>query len=463
MSTNKYKKLGTNIALITVGSFASRLLGFLFVPFYTSILTTDQFGIADLIATTVSLLFPIFTLVICEAMMRFALEKQYDNGKIWVVGVWVWAAGFLVLLLLSPLLKLFPVFSPYLNLLLLYYISYSISFNASYYVRGIENIKLYAASSVFQTVFTVGFNLLFLLWLKLGLEGYLLAYIMSNFLTAIILVFGARLYKVPLSFPDKALLTEMLAFSIPLIPHQIGWWINKSVDKYFLIALCGTSVTGLYSIAHKIPSILYVLISIFSSAWRISAVDEYGTEENVCFYNNIYDKYLTVSIVGASFLITVNKIIAHFLYAKEFYTAYIYVPFLILAVLFNGLGDFVGSIYITYKRTTPLMLTTLLGVLINIVLNALLIPHYKGIGASIATMVGFAALWLIRLINTRTTLPLEGNFSNTILCLCLLVIQAIIWLLDVGYSLYFNILASFAIVFLRKEIISIVFNKIRHI
>ncbi len=45
---NRYKKLIKNTALITVGNFASKLLTFFLLPLYTAILTTAEYGVADL-------------------------------------------------------------------------------------------------------------------------------------------------------------------------------------------------------------------------------------------------------------------------------------------------------------------------------------------------------------------------------------------------------------------------------
>ena len=459
MPSNKFNKLTKNIALITVGNFASRVLGFLLIPFYTAVLSTDEYGIADLISTTVSLLFPLFTAVICEAMMRFALEKKYDLKSVWNIGLLVWGIGFLMLLAVSPAIQLVRPLAPYAGYILLYYFTYSINFNASYFVRGVEKVKLYTISGILQTLLTIGLNLIFLLWLKIGLRGYLLSYIIANFLTSLFLICGAGIYRYRPSVPDRALLKEMLSFSIPLIPHQIGWWINKSADKYFILAICGSSINGLYSAAHKIPSVLYVLVSIFSSAWRISSVEDYGTEENVRFFNSVYDKYITVSIVGASFLIAVNKIMARVLYAKAFFIAYKYVPLLILAVLFNGLGEYVGSVYITYKRTKPMMVTTMISVAVNLCLNAVLIPWLGGMGAALATAIGFFALWVIRTVDSKRIIALKMNTANVAVCITLLVAQTLIWVLELPGSVWMNAAIFCVILYMRREMLTMVYER----
>ena len=52
------------------------MLSFLLVPLYTSLLTSEQYGLIDLIATGTTLLIPVFTANIAEAVMRFTLQDQ---------------------------------------------------------------------------------------------------------------------------------------------------------------------------------------------------------------------------------------------------------------------------------------------------------------------------------------------------------------------------------------------------
>ena len=52
-------------------------------------------------------------------------------------------------------------------------------------------------------------------------------------------------------------------YSVPMIPDYISWWINNVSDRYILAMFCGTSVTGIYSVAYKIPTILNSVTSIF--------------------------------------------------------------------------------------------------------------------------------------------------------------------------------------------------------
>ena len=69
-----YKELLKNSAIFTIGSFSSKVLIFLLVPFYTSFLSTEEYGYYDLVYITIQLLFPIFSFGISEGMVRFLLE-----------------------------------------------------------------------------------------------------------------------------------------------------------------------------------------------------------------------------------------------------------------------------------------------------------------------------------------------------------------------------------------------------
>ena len=71
---NKY--LFKNTIIFAVGNFASKFISFFLVPLYTSVLSTSDYGVVDLISTICMVLVPLFSLNISEAIMRFGLDKE---------------------------------------------------------------------------------------------------------------------------------------------------------------------------------------------------------------------------------------------------------------------------------------------------------------------------------------------------------------------------------------------------
>ena len=61
---SKEKVLFKNTAIVTIGKICTQLMTFFLLPIYTAILTTEEYGVVDLLNTLVSLFIPVVTLQI---------------------------------------------------------------------------------------------------------------------------------------------------------------------------------------------------------------------------------------------------------------------------------------------------------------------------------------------------------------------------------------------------------------
>ena len=76
MNVNKkYSYLAKNTLLFTIANLSNKLIVFFLLPFYTAYLSMEEYAIIDLISITQQLIFPIVTLDITEAVIRFGIEK----------------------------------------------------------------------------------------------------------------------------------------------------------------------------------------------------------------------------------------------------------------------------------------------------------------------------------------------------------------------------------------------------
>ena len=107
---NPYRKLFSNSAIFAIGDLGSRVISFLLLPLYTYYLTTEQYGVTDLILTTVNLLLPVVFLSIQNAVLRFIMDKSEKTDEI-VSNTSIIAIGGIVLLILSyPLINYINIF-----------------------------------------------------------------------------------------------------------------------------------------------------------------------------------------------------------------------------------------------------------------------------------------------------------------------------------------------------------------
>lgn len=428
-----YLYLFKNIGLLTLSNFGSKILVFLLVPLYTSVLTTADYGTYDLFYTSISLLVPILTLNVSEGVLRFALDKDNDDSLIYSIGFKVTIIGFLILAaacLLNSLFPVYPLLKTYGIYFLLLYLTTAVYQLLTAFIRGIDRVTVLSVASVLNTIAILVFNILFLVVIKKGLIGYFWANILGTLLPSIYLIYKIHRYQIRITRRhDKRLQKEIISYSHPLILNSLGWWLNNAADRYIVIAFCGVAANGVYSVGYKIPSILNIFANIFNQAWVLSSVKSFEKEEDTGFFEKIYNNYNMMLVLLCSLLIAISKLLATFLYANAFYEAWIYVPFLLIANVFGAISGFAGGIFSAAKDSRIYSVSTLIGAGVNIAFNFILVYSIGVIGAAISTMLSYFVVWAIRLYTMKKYIALEIALVRDCLAYLILVVQSVLLML----------------------------------
>lgn len=428
----KYKYLLKNIGLLTISNFGSKILSFLLVPLYTSILTTSEYGTFDLYVVTVTLLLPILSIGIVNGVMRYALEKETNNKSVFSIGlIGVSRASLIFAIIVGAnyFFNIIPTFNEFPVYFVLYFVSEAFYDLLSTFARGVDRVNDYAIAGIINSVIMLSTNVLFLVVFKMGLGGYFLANCLARIVPTIYLALRVKAYKyISLGKRDKALLKDMNSYSSPLVVNTISWWVNNVSDRYIITWLCGTSANGIYSVAYKIPSIINVFQTIISQAWLLSAVKEYDDEDK-SFYAETYKIYNVGLILICSVLIVFNQLIAKILFAKDFYEAWKYAPFLMISVVFGALTGHIGAVFTASKESKVIAKTTTYGAVINLALNIVLVKYTGAIGAAIATMVSYFIVWVMRYIYVKRTIEFKINLFKDLTAYALILAQAVVMLL----------------------------------
>ena len=182
------------------------------------------------------------------------------------------------------------------------------------------------------------------------------------------------------------------------------------------------------------------------------------------FFGEVFRNYMGVIFMGASTIIAGATILTRLLLADAYYSSYKYVPVLVIAMTFSALVTFLGSVYFVEKKSVMSMLTSMAGAIINIVLNFILIPSRGAMGAAVATAISYAAVYVIRVIDTRNYLKFNMHSVCVAINTSVLVAQTVILIAGFKYWIYFEIgLVVFMLVFNGRGIvgsISEIFSKI---
>ena len=84
MEQSKNKKFATNLLLMFIVNFLPKVFSFFLTPVYTYYLTTEEYGITDLVINTASLLSPFIAMGMASAVMRFTIENKEDKKPLHV-------------------------------------------------------------------------------------------------------------------------------------------------------------------------------------------------------------------------------------------------------------------------------------------------------------------------------------------------------------------------------------------
>mgnify|MGYP004514269349 FL=1 len=427
-SKSKYKDLSKNTLLFTISSFGAKIISFLLVPLYTYVLSTQDYGLVDLMTTTVQLLIPILTINIQDAVLRYALDKDYDEGVVVGAGIKiiVFSSIFLgLILLVVGKFYLIHLDGQYLMFLFFSYVFGALNNCFSMYLKARDKVKVLTVSGLINTFLACILNIVLLLWLKMGVTGYLVANVAGTIIAVLYMLVAGKIFKETKFKNTFMVLNKMIPYSMPLVANSLAWWLNNASDRYILTFFCGAAVNGIYAVSYKIPTILSTIQSVFYSAWSISAITEFDKDDSDGFIGNVYSLYSAASYIGCSILLIGNVFIAKILYSNDFFVAWKYVPFLLVGTVFNGIALFEGCIFTAVKRTKDVSRTTIMGALVNTIINFLLIPFIGATGAALSTMIGYMTVWIIRTLQLRSIVKMKVDWNIQIASAVLILIQAV--------------------------------------
>ena len=439
----KYKYLIKNTGILAISNFSSKLLVFFLVPLYTGVLTPKEYGIFDIISSTVALLIPLLTLNIVSGVMLFSMDSRESKEEVATIGFIIEIIACLMFTLLIYINYVFQVFDA-LNgievLVVLYMFTNAFGLYANQLAKGQEKVFEIGVSGILATIAAVSLNVYFLLYLKLGFIGFFLAGVLAHAISIFYLLFSLKFWNlIKINLISKRLTKEMVAYSLPVILTNIGWWVNGAADKYTVTFFCGISLNGLLAISYKIPTIINTVQTIFMQAWQISAIKEY--ENGDTFYKQMFEYFNLLMCISCSILILLTRPLASFLYAKDFYNAWQYVPLLLVCSVINGAAGFIGPILAANKDSKTMAKSAIYGSITNILLNILL-TYYIGVqGAIIATLISSYVMYTYRksVIGDRIVSKLYVPIN---IVWFLLIIQCFIEIHLQNYLLELFVLAS---------------------
>ena len=464
---HKYKALFKDTLIFALGNIGSKLIVFFLVPFYTYYLSPDEYGISDLVFTVSQLAIPFFSLVIFDAVIRFALLKKEEPQDVLLVGILVWICGSIGAVIITPLFGLYKAVADWKWYVTAYIIANMLVSIELNYLKAINRNLSYSIICILQTLCLALLNILFVAHMRLGIRGYLVSSIASNILVAMMAMMAGKFVLVKelkKARLDKILARQMILYSTPLILNNLSWWVIQSSDKFMLESMVSDTALGIYTIAARIPSLVTVFVTIFQQAWGISSIKEMDSSNDSSFYTSVFTFYSFIAFLGGICLCAIMKPFMDIYVRSESYgEVWRYVPLLLASAVFSALAAYCGSMYGALKKSMNNMLSTLTAAIINIIVNYVAILYCGLWGAMIGTIVAYCVLAFVRIIDVKRFVNIGVDWKKLVLNSVILVVQAIVVSL-VGFGVGFicSIVLLLLFLFVNKNEVIQAVNLIKH-
>ena len=412
---DKGMKLIKNTIIIGMGSIASKAILFLMAPLFSRWLSVEEYGTFDLITTYVSLLLPICTLTIYEAVFRFLLDdlKNLNTKTIISSGITVIVGGYITFVcayaIVSQSSRQIEFNAPMCFLLLAQMLYTYVSEMA----RGLKKLELYSLFSFIAVVLLAGGSTILLQIFDLGLKGIIYGYSLGYFIAAVGLFFSLHGFRF-LSFKEIRWneIKRMMKYAWPLIPNSLSWWIVNASDRLIINGFIGLTANGIYAVANKIPTIVNVFFSVFHTSWLQSASENVSDSDYSEYCNAVFNKLVQLLCSVVAVLICGNFIFYRVFFDMRYAEAYYYSPILIVAAAVSCIGQFAGGIMIAKMETRINGLTNLVAAVSNVILNIIMVQYFKLYAAAVSTLLAYFILVIVRLSTIKRYVTLKIRKSS---------------------------------------------------
>lgn len=410
--SEKYKTLLSNTGLLFVGTFGSRMISFIMLPFYTNWLSVVDFGTSDMINVYSTILVSIVSLCIAEAVFVIPTGRNRDEQKIFFSSSIMFA-----LLCTIVLLFLYIIVLPFRDdnsssfISCIGYITVLCGTNifmsiAQQFCKCINRIRVFAFAGILNTVIVAVLGFAFIS--SFGLMGYVSSLVAANIVTLCYVYIGGGLYEyLSINAISKQYLLELLRYSVPLIPNSIIWLIVSYINRPIMEASLGMVAIGLYSLANRFPTLITTLYNNFSNSWQISVLQEFDKKGYESFYNRTCMIVFVGMCLCVSLLTLVIQPVIQFFFNEKYYSVIEYIPWLCLSTPFMALASIVGANFSAIKQSKYFFYSSIWSAGSAVIFNILLIPVLGIWGACIASVISFVVGVFTRIIYSHKIVHLK--------------------------------------------------------
>ena len=434
----------------------SSFIGVIMLPIVTQYLTPSDYGSVSIMLALLGFA-QFFLLLGVENGIAYYFTFSRDNER----KIYVSSAIMFIIISTSIFVVFFSIFREpisffifknnfeYVYIVILLGSLFPINYFIQCLLRWSQRQNQYLIINFLIVLLFPALSIFFLVFLKYGLYGYLLTYLITYSCVCFLGVFFIKdLIIFDFNFNK---LYDLIVYGFPLIFVGIGQQILDTSGKIFINIFLTLSDVGIYSIGLTIASGITIIIQGFKIAWGPyifnTAKNDILEVKNIIKIAFIY--YIAFISLFWLILSLFSLDIITLLTNKEYIQAYTLIP------IFAATNGLIGLYYILTiscsltKDTHLNSISFLVGVLVNIISTYFLIQVFGIYGVAFAAFFGFLSMCIVMNFFGRKVFYIDFNYKKSLtISISAFLIYLIIWLLEMTGIILFILKMSGIFIFL---------------
>jgi O-antigen/teichoic acid export membrane protein len=415
------RALGRDSLVYGVLDVANRFVGIFLVPLYTRVLAPADYGSLDLVTTLAMVVSAVLFLGLDTALLyRFNATDDAEERRRIVSAAFaatllsVTAGAALLFVLRAPLAAAAvpgePGAARFLALALAVLPLQAANQVQLLLLRIRRSFRAYAALSLGVLLLTIALNLLFVVGMRMGVEGILLAQLLAR-VPGVVFGFWVTRHELGrgVSVP---LARELVRYGAPLVLGNVTYWALLYAERYALARMATLSAVGLYGVATRVATFVTLVSMAIDFAWTPFAHSIQREPDAPRVYARALHWYLLAAGAAGTLLAVFAREALAVVATPTYSPAYVLVGPIVAALILRGAANIVSIGALLTRRTREVSAGSVVSAVVDLALLAALVPLLGGMGAALATLAARVAAVAWVYLRTRHAYPVPYPWAR---------------------------------------------------
>lgn len=380
-----FEKLIRSMALFIVGLFMARCLG------------PNDFGIFNLVLSLISLFMSVSYLGLDQIIVRELVSNPSDENSILGSSFFLRVVSALIaggLTILTASLLSIDDFSKSLVFMAVFLFLFHPFLILDKYFEAKVQLKFSSLAKICHIVLISIFRV-YLIIINANVVWFVFSIVLDYFLFALCLIFQYRVtlkQKMEKWTSDLFLMKNLFKDSWPLMCSGTAVMIYMKIDQIMIPIFREVSDLGVYSVAVRLSEVWYFLPVVIVGSLFPAIINAKKTSKELYSrrLQQLYGLMIVLALLVAIPITFLGTQMVLLLFGEEYLLAGYILKVHVWAGIFVFIGVAISQYLVVEKYTKISLFCTLMGAVINIVLNFFLIPQFGILGAAITTVISYA-------------------------------------------------------------------------